>query len=355
MHTRMRYLLLSLLILFFSCACSAANAPNTVVQSSTGKGSQGSGLSYGNSSIAHLHLPPGFQISVYASGLHRPRFMTIGPNEVLLVAYVSEASSIARMALGNELKVGSIQRIITSLPSPGDLPYSAQTVLIGPDNHIYISIGSDCNACIEKDPHLAAVWQYNMDGSQGRLYAKGLWNAVGMAVNPWMGQIWVDINERDVMGESIPPEAVYGLVDQGDYGWPRCYAGVIPNPKFGQSADACKGVQRPIVTLQAHSAPLGLAFYPLGATQFPERYRNSLYVALHGSGNSSMPAGYKIVRIPIDCGKMAGHVEDFLTGLLNSAGTSSVRPTGITFAPDGSMFISDDQAGLIYHVWYQST
>jgi glucose/arabinose dehydrogenase len=396
MHLRMRYLLLSLLILFISCACSAANAPNAVVQSSTGKGSQGSGLSYGNSSIAHLHLPPGFQISVYASGLQRPGFMTIGPNGVLLVAdpssnsivalppgtsashadtpimissdlnsptslvfqdgylYVSEASSIARMALGNDLKVGSIQRIITSLPSPGDLPYSAQTVLIGPDNHIYISIGSDCNACIEKDPHLAAVWQYNMDGSQGRLYAKGLWNAVGMAVNPWMGQIWVDINERDVMDESMPPEAVYGLVDQGDYGWPRCYAGVIPNPKFGQSADACKGVQRPIVTLQAHSAPLGLAFYPLGATQFPERYRNSLYVALHGSGNSSMPAGYKIVRIPIDCGKMAGHVEDFLTGWLNSDGISSVRPTGITFAPDGSMFISDDQAGLIYHVWYQN-
>src|SRR5260370_16500221 len=207
MHTRMRYLLLSLLILFVSCSCSAANAPNTVVQSSTGKGSQGSGLSYGNSSIAQLHLPPGFQISVYASGLHPPRFMTIGPNEVLLVAYpssnsiialppgtsasqantpvvissnlnsptslvfqdgylyVSEASSIARMALGNELKVGSIQRIITSLPSPGDLPYSAQTMLIGPDNHIYISIGSDCIACIENYPHLLTVRHYHIDDS----------------------------------------------------------------------------------------------------------------------------------------------------------------------------------------------
>src|SRR5260370_8587989 len=94
MHLRMRYLLLSLLILFISCACSAANAPNTVVQSRTGKGSQGSGLSYGNSSIAHLHLPPGFQISVYASGFHRPRFMTIGPNGELFLADTSSNSIV---------------------------------------------------------------------------------------------------------------------------------------------------------------------------------------------------------------------------------------------------------------------
>jgi glucose/arabinose dehydrogenase len=237
------------------------------------------------------------------------------------------------------------------------LPYSAQTVLIGPDNHIYLSLGSGCNVCIESDPHRAAVWQYDLDGSHGRLYAKGLWNVVGMAVNPWMGQVWADIDEREVIGGSIPPEAVYALVDQGNYGWPRCNADVTPNAKFGLSAGACKGVQRPIITLQARSSPLGMAFYPLVAplaTQFPERYRGSLYVALHGSGKSSILAGDKIVRIPIDCGKMAGHVEDFITGWLNADGTSSGHPTGITFAPDGSMFISDDQAGLIYHVWYQN-
>lgn len=176
-----------------------------------------------------------------------------------------------------------------------------------------------------------------------------------MAVNPWMGQIWADVNGHDLIGGTpMLPETVYGLTYQDDYGWPRCYAGVIRNPEFGQSPGACKGVQPPLVTLQAYSTPLGMAFYPLEATQFPERYRNSLYIALHGSGNSGLPAGYKIVRIPIDCGKMAGHTEDFLTGWLNSNGTSSGRPVGITFAPDGSMFISDDQAGLIYHVWYQS-
>ena len=394
MRPRITYVLLSVLILLLSCACSTSNTSNTTAQPSAGKGS---GSFYDPSIVAHIHLPPGFQVSVYASGLHTPRFMTMGPNGVLLVAdagsnaiialppvtspghsgmpivissnlnnptslfmqggylYVSETSSIARIALGNDLRAGQIVRIINDLPIPEGALYGTHTALIGADNQLYVSSSSDCNSCIENDPHRAAVWEYDLDGSHGRLFAKGLPNAVGMAVNPWMGQIWADVNGHDLIGGTpILPETVYSLTYQDDYGWPRCYAGVIRNPEFGQSPGACKGVQPPIVTLQANSTPLGMAFYPLEATQFPERYRNSLYIALHGSGNSSLPAGYKIVRIPIDCGKMAGHTEDFLTGWLNSNGTSRGRPVGITFAPDGSMFISDDQAGLIYHIWYRS-
>ena len=176
------------------------------------------------SSIPGIHLPPGFQISVYAQDLNTPRFMTIGPNGVLLVAnrgsnsvvalipgvspiqvaqslmlvnglhdptsldmyggylYIGEGGSIARVQLGNDLHPGSVERIITDLPAGGQ--HSTRTVLIGPDNHIYVSIGSDCNACQESDPHRAAVWVYNLDGSGGRLYAKGLRNAVGNAGQP---------------------------------------------------------------------------------------------------------------------------------------------------------------------------
>ncbi len=193
-----------------------------------------------------------------------------------------------------------------------------------------------------------------MDGTHGRLFAKGLPNAVGMTVNPWMGQIWADVDGRDLIGATTLPETIYTLIDQGDYGWPRCLAGVIRDPQFGLSPGACKGVQLPVATLQAHSTPLGMAFHPLEATQFPEKYRNSLYVALHGSENRSHATGYKMVRIPIDCGKMAGRAEDFITGWLNSDGTSSGSPVGITFAPDGSMFVSDDKASLVYHVWYHA-
>jgi glucose/arabinose dehydrogenase len=346
--------------------------------------------------LAHLHLPSGFHISFYASGLQTPRFMAIGPDGALLVAdpgsnavialppgaspehagtaivitnklasptslvmhdgylYVSEASSIARMPLGNDLKAGPITRIVTGLPSPDSVPYGTHTILIGPDNQLYVSSASDCQACLEQDPHRAAVWQYDLDGSHGLLFAKGLPNAVGMAVNPWMGQIWADVNASDPVNASIPPETIYGLNYQSDYGWPRCHAGSIPDPQLGHSPGACKGIQLPLVSLQARSTPLGLAFHPLDATQFPNNYRNSLYVALYGSENGSTPAGFKIVRIPIDCGRMAGRVEDFITGWVKSDSTSSGRPVGITFAPDGSMFISDDKTGVIYHVWYHA-
>ncbi len=397
MRPRIISTLLSVLSLFLLCACGTSQLSTTAVQPGPGKGTQEAGSFRDLSSIAHLHLPPGFQISMYASGLHDPRFMTTGPNGVLFVAeagsntiialppgtspehagtpivisktlnnptslvlqdgylYVSEAASIARLAVGNDLRADPIERIITNLPIPEGALYGTHTVLIAPDNQLYVSSSTGCNGCVEQDPHRAAVWVYQLDGSRGRLFAKGLPNAVGMAVNPWMGQIWADVNGQDLIsGSSALPEPVYGLTYQGDYGWPRCYAGVIRNPALSQSPGACKGVQQPVVTLPAYSTPLGMAFYPLEATQFPERYRNSLYVALHGSGNKSLASGDKIVRIPIDCGKMAGRPEDFLTGWLNSNGTSSGRPMGITFAPDGTLFISDDQAGLIYHVWYRS-
>ena len=374
-------LLLALLFVLYGCAfqTSASSPPET---------------SYGTSIISGLHLPPGFQISIYASGLHAPRFMTFGPNDALLVAdrasnsiialppgtssthagdpiviasklhdptslvmhngylYVGEGSSIARMTLGNDLKAGPMTRIITDLPDGGQ--HSTRTVLIGPDDQIYVSIGSDCNVCIEKDPHRAAVWVYNLDGSHGRLFAKGLRNAVGMVVNPWMGQIWADVNGRDNMGDNLPPETVYELVDQGDYGWPRCHAGTIPDPQFGQFPNACQNVQKPLVTMQAHSAPLGLDFYPQAATQFPAHYQNSLYIAFHGSWNRSVPTGYKIVRVPLDCGKVAGPAEDFITGWLHSDGSVTGRPVGVTFAPDGTLFVSDDNQGVIYHIWYHA-
>ena len=345
------------------------------------------------SSIPGIQLPPGFQISVYARGLKIPRFMTMGPNGVLLVAnrgsnsvvalipgsspthaaksltlvsglhdptsldmhggylYIGEGSSIARVQLGNDLKAGPVERMITGLPDGGQ--HGTRTVLIGPDNHIYVSIGSDCNVCQESNPYRAAVWVFNLDGSSGRLYAKGLRNAVGMQVNPWTNQIWVTNNGRDLMGDNTPPETVYTLIDQGDYGWPRCHAGDIPDPQFGQSPNACQGVQKPLVSMQAHSAPLGLAFYPTNVKQFPMQYQNSLYIAFHGSWNRSVPTGYKVVRVPLKDGGVAGPAEDFARGWLQGNSSVTGRPAGVTVAPDGSLFVSDDTHSVIYHIWYR--
>jgi len=381
-YERLLYLPFILLVLLAGCAApGSSNSPSTTPNTYTN-----------SSNISNIHLPAGFQISVYAQGLKAPRFMTIGPKGVLLVAnradnsivaypagaspeqasapnviatnlkdptslamhdgylYVGEQSSIARMALSDDLKAGPTQRIITDLPTGG---HNTRTVLAGPDNHIYVSTGSSCNVCIEQDPHRAAVWIYNPDGSQGRLFSKGLRNAVGMAVNPWTQRIWVDVNGRDLMGDDTPPETVYELVDQANYGWPRCHSGNIHDPNFGQAPDACQGIQQPLVKMQAHSAPLGMDFYPPQATQFPTNYRDSLYIAFHGSWNRTTPTGYKVIRIPLHNGQVAGPPEDFITGWLNKNNPASGRPVGITFAPDGTLFVSDDQNGTIYHIWYK--
>jgi glucose/arabinose dehydrogenase len=342
------------------------------------------------SSIPGIRLPAGFQISVYARGLNTPRFITIGPNGVLLVAnrgsnsvvalipgaspiraaksltlvsnlldptsldmhggylYIGERTGIARVRLGNDLHVGPVERIITGLPASGQ--HTTRTVLIGPDGRLYVSIGSTCNVCVESDPHRAAVWVYNLDGSGGHLYARGLRNAVGMAINPWNKQVWVTVNGRDYLGENSPPETVYTLQAGADYGWPRCEAGDIIDPDFGQSGD-CNSIVQPLLKMQAHAAPLGLAFY--NANQFPEQYQNSLYIAFHGSWNRSIPTGYKVVRVPLRDGKVAGPARDFATGWLQGSGSVTGRPVGVTVAPDGSLFISDDTFSVIYHIWYR--
>jgi glucose/arabinose dehydrogenase len=281
------------------------------------------------------------------SGLHDPTSLDMYNGYL----YIGEGSSIARVQLGTDLQPGPVERIITDLPNGGQ--HSTRTVLIGPDHHIYVSIGSDCNVCQESDPHRATIWVYHLDGSQGRLYAKGLRNAVGMQINPWNEQIWVTNNGRDYLGDNTPPETIYALTDQGDYGWPRCHAGDIIDPQFGQTASACQGVQQPLVRMQAHSAPLGLAFYPPNVKQFPALYQNSLYIAFHGSWNRSVPTGYKIVRVPLKDGQVAGPAQDFATGWLQSTGSVTGRPVGVTVAPDGSLFISDDTYNVIYHIWYR--
>ncbi len=379
--TGISILLLALLVM--SCGTTS------VTPSSTGSDPT-TMTSNGASNVPGIKVPAGFQMSVYASGLHGPRFMTLGPNGILLVAdrssgsiialpsgsspnqagpsqtvvsglsdptsvvfynktlYVGESTSIARISLDDSLHAGSIERIITDLPQGG---HATRTVLVGPDQHIYVSVGSSCNVCNETDPRRAAVWIYNMDGSNGRLFSKGLRNAVGLAENPWTHDIWADVNGRDTLGDDIPPETVYRLQDNADYGWPRCHAGTLVDPDFGKGTNACQGVQQPLVKMQAHSAPLGLAFYPPKATNFPEAYRDNLYVAFHGSWNRSAPTGYKVVRVPLKDGKVAGPAQDFLTGWLQSDGKVSGRPVGLIFAPDGSLFVSDDSSGSIYHIW----
>ncbi|HYU73904.1 MAG TPA: PQQ-dependent sugar dehydrogenase [Ktedonobacteraceae bacterium] len=343
----------------------------------------------GSQGVANVHLPAGFHANVFYAGLSSPRFMTFGPGGTLFVAnrgsgsiialsdpnstgqatnkrvvvsglddptsvvfyqgslYVGEQSQITRFTLGPGQQVTSKQIVVPHLPTGGN--HGTRTVLVGPDGNLYVSIGSTCNNCVESDPHRAAVWIYHLDGSGGRLYARGLRNAVGMAINPWNNQVWVTNNGRDLLGDNTPPETIYALHDGGNYGWPFCHAGDIIDPELGHPGD-CNGVVQPLIKMQAHSAPLGLAFYT--ASQFPRRY-HGLFVAFHGSWNRSIPTGYKVVYIPLNGrGEITGPAQDFATGWFLDNNDAVGRPVGLAVGPDGALYVSDDKAGMIYRITY---
>lgn len=343
----------------------------------------------GNAGIANVHLPKGFTASVFYAGLAQPRFIALSPDGTLFVAerstgsivalpdpqhtgraaskqvvvsglndptslvfyngalYVGEQSQISRFTLGSNFQVTSRQVIVPNLPTGGR--HTTRTVLVGPDGNLYVSIGSSCDDCVESDPHRASVWTYHLDGSGGRLYARGLRNAVGMAINPWNNQLWVTVNGRDLLGDNTPPETIYALRDGANYGWPFCHAGDIIDPDLGHPGD-CNGVVQPLIKLQAHSAPLGLTFYNAGS--FPQRY-HGLFVAFHGSWNRSIPTGYKVVFIPLNSnGNISGPLQDFATGWLVNNDNATGRPVGLAVGPDGALYVSDDKAGMIYRITY---
>jgi len=337
-----------------------------------------------------IALPTGFAITVYAKGLNSPRMMAVGPDGQLYGAergagrivrlpdrdqngvsdnlevvaqnlnspsslafyrdgslYVGETTRILRLSGPDTQGVfQKTETIIDSLPSGG---HTTRTVLFSPDwSTLFVSIGSSCNVCIEEDSRRAAIMAYNPDGSNGRLFARGLRNAVGITFRPGTTELWASNNGRDLLGDDLPPETI-NLVHEGDdFGWPLCHSGRIVDPDFGNST-SCDGVTKPAVEMQAHSAPLGLTFYR--GQQFPEQYRGDLFVAFHGSWNRSVPTGYKVVRIPIN-GGTPGAVQDFAVGWLPENGQQWGRPVDVITGSDGSLFVSDDGGGMIYRIFY---
>jgi glucose/arabinose dehydrogenase len=338
-----------------------------------------------------IQLAPGFGISVFTEGLNGPRMMALGPDGHLYVAErganrvvrlpdrdgdgVADAteviasglrapSSIAFYADGS-LYVGETTRVLRLSQPDGegvfqnkeviieDLPsgrgHSTRTVLFSPDGtSLFVSVGSSCNVCIEQDERRAAILRYNVDGSDGQIYAEGLRNAVGITFRPSTDELWATNNGRDWLGDDLPPETVYWVQEGDDAGWPRCHAGRIEDPDYG-APGSCDGVAVPAVEMQAHSAPLGLAFYR--GQQFPEAYQGDLFVAFHGSWNRSVPTGYKVVRIPIEGGE-PGQVYDFAVGWLRDNGTNWGRPVDVLTGGDGSLYVSDDGRGRIYRIFY---
>ncbi len=235
--------------------------------------------------------------------------------------------------------------LIDNIPTGG---HYTRTVKVH-EGELYLSVGSSCNVCYESSEMRAAVSKSELDGSNLTVFAKGLRNSVGMVFHPDTGSLYVTENGRDWLGEDLPPDEINLVREGGDYGWPDCYGQNIYDTDFNEmeEGDPCNDTGRipAFVDLQAHSAPLGLAFYD--GENFPVEYKGDLFVCFHGSWNRQEPTGYKIVNIDMDTLR----VKDFATGWLKAA-TISGRPVDVIVAEDGSLFISDDNAGKIYRIYY---
>jgi glucose/arabinose dehydrogenase len=363
------------LLALLTMGCNARAAP-------TG---QNTGAGPGQDSIpiaGHmLYLPAGFTVKIFADGLGGVRYLTLGPGGAVYASlsgggqilrlvdskhngvadsvvpvlsgldypfgiafrgdtmYFAEQTTVKRLDPGATTPV----RLVANLPSGGHI---TRTVVFGPDHLMYVAVGSSCNVCPDAPPR-AAVTRYALDGSSPHTFATGLRNSVGLAFHPTTGELWANNNDRDYLGDDLPPEHLNILRDGKWYGWPQCYLPGKPNPE-SPHAD-CSGVEAPALTVQAHSAPLGLAFYTAG--QFPATYRGDAFMTYHGSWNRTVPTGAKVVRVHVAGGRPTNS-EDFVTGWQLADGSRWGRPVGLVVAADGALLISDDQGNRIWRVTY---
>lgn len=332
----------------------------------------------------NLSAPQGFKVQPYAQGFERPRFMVQGPNGDVFLSdtsagkvyllpasnpskpivyaqnlnqphglalhggylYVANTDSVVRFAYRSGDQSGKNPQQLMKLPTGG---HFTRTVTFDEAGKMYVSVGSSCNVCEEGDKRRAAVWVYDADGKNGRPYATGLRNAVGLA---WLdGTLYATSNGRDNLGDNIPPEGFYRLKSGNFYGWPYCYTTQAGKPQvwdkdFGRKdARTCAAATPAFATTTAHSAPLGIAAYT--GKMFPGVYQGKLIAALHGSWNRSQKSGYKLVTVD----PKTGQVSDFITGFLSGQRTLG-RPAGVLTLADGSVLFSDDQGGIVYRVTY---
>ncbi len=281
--------------------------------------------------------------------IKRPHGVAIDPDDAGIV-YIAGEDGIYR---GSISSVDSFEKII-SLPTGGR--HYTRTIAFGPDKKLYVSIGSSCDTCIEEDPRRAAVYVLNKDGSDAKQFAKGLRNSVFFAWNPATGDLVGSDMGRDFLGDNLPPDEVNIIKSGANYGWPICYGKNIHDTEFDKNTYIRNPCLAPFETpswidLPAHSAPLGVAFVPTNSN-WPEQYQGNLLVAYHGSWNSTTPTGYKIVRVAFDDEGEPGEVQDFISGWLQPDKTLLGRPVDLKFAPDGSLYVSDDKTGVLYRVTF---
>jgi len=297
----------------------------------------------------------GIQASVFAAGLSSPfgiAFWPPGPAPRFV--YVAETSRVVRYpyAPGDLRASGPAQVVVDGLPTGG---HWTRDVAFSPDGRrMFVSVGSASNVSDRGEEGRAEVREYDLgsegwpDGHGGHPFATGIRNCVGLAVQP-DGTLWCAVNERDGLGDNLPPDYVTRVQPAAFYGWPWFYIGDHADPRHpGKHPELAARVALPDVLIQPHSAPLSLTVYPADGAW--AEYRGDLFVALHGSWNRSTRTGYKVVRILMRGGVPTGEYEDFASGFGLGPGTVWGRPVGVAVAQDGSLLVSEDGNGTVWRI-----
>ena len=305
------------------------------------------------------------QVSVFASDLHQPfgiAFYPNGPNPAWV--YIGNTDGIVRFPYKNgDLVASGPSQQIADLPGGGRLRggghWTRDVVFSKDGSKLFASVGSHSNVddsdTHPEEFHRADVLEFTPDGKFVKVYASGLRNCVGEAINPITGELWCSTNERDGLGNNLPPDYITHVQEGGFYGWPWFYMGGakggIQDPRHvGKHPELQARVITPDILVNPHFASLEMLFYE--GAQFPREYKGEGFAAEHGSWNRAKRGGYEVIRLPMKNGHATGEYEDFLTGFTLSDGTVWGRPVGVAVAKDGSLFVSDDGSRSIWHVSY---
>jgi len=332
--------------------------PPEVIEALTRQGVLGASP---NNIVLLRETDEGLLRSTFLDGLNQPFGMVLFDNYL----YVANTDGLVRYRYEpGATRIDSAAEKLLAIPSGEQTNYWnnhwTRNLIISPSHEkIYLSVGAATNVN-EKGidhPDRAAIWELNPDGSGKRLYATGLRNPVGMDFDPFTGDLWTTVNERDGLGEDVPPDFLTRIVDGAFYGWPYVYFGTYPDPTHARLnpervAEAQEIARVPDLALGAHSVPLGLKFYR--GNQFPKKYLRGAFIARRGGVARSRLLGFDVIFVPFSDGAPTGAIELFLTGFIEDydQGTVHGRPVGLAILPDGSLLVADDTANIIWRVSY---
>jgi len=297
------------------------------------------------------------QAGIFATGLKQPfgiNFYPPGPDPQWI--YVGNTNSIVRFPYRNgDLKARGPAEHIADVPSGRG--HWTRDIQFAPDGRkMFVSVGSASNVddpdTTPREKNRADVLEFNPDGSAMRVYAYGIRNCVGMAINSQTGELWCSVNERDALGDNLVPDYITHVQEGGFYGWPWWYMGGHQDPRHeGKHPELKDKVITPDVILHPHNASLEMTFYE--GQQFPAEYQGDIFACEHGSWNRSVRVGYELIRVPLhQTGHASGEYEDFMTGFVVDNGHVWGRPVGVTVAPDGSLLVTDDGSNSIWRISY---